>query len=104
VALESAYAGEDVRSNYRLASLLRNVTLVVGLQGAAGIFLAYDTVPCALIGVVLDIATNVACSAALSTPCNGPCWASSLGPARRPGKVGARPDRPHTTVQPRVSA
>jgi len=52
VALESAYAGEDVRSNYRLASLSRNVTLVVGLQGAAGSFWAYDTVPCTLTWVV----------------------------------------------------
>jgi len=66
-----------------------------------GIFVANHTGPYLLIWVVLSVAPHVACSAALSTPSNGPCVASALGPARRPRQAGARPDRASNAVQPR---
>jgi hypothetical protein len=58
------------------------------LRGSAGIVLANHTVPYTLIGIVLSVATHIACSAALSTPWNGPCLAPVLGPAPPPGEGG----------------
>src|SRR4030095_4759863 len=71
------------------------------LWASVGIFVANHTGPYLLIWVVLSVAPHVACSAALSTPSNGPCVASALGPARRPRQAGARPDRASNAVQPR---